>query len=233
MRGWFSRLTDMKSESEMREIVDLFFRDWSAPMHWFGALWRMLELSDLRSVALPKNDAVNRFYRTAEIVRIHVTWERVSRSLPTPPPVDVPSWMAHIGRLDHIGDLREAERILQSWPNPPVDFASWGRLFFMAWIGQKVDFFEDLARVSRTLAGGHKADLIGPAALELRVLWAAYVLSERLRRDPSRDEVMEECQRQGIRVGHWGKTLKRCKLDFLKGASRGRPRVKKGTRSKK
>lgn len=190
----------MKSESEKRETVDLFFRDWSAHIHWFDALWRMLELSELRPTALPKTSAVAKFRRAAEIVRIHLSFECIRQSPPS---------------------------------SPPVDFASWGRLFFIAWIGQKVDFFEDLARVSRTMAGIHKADKICGDAVELMVLRAAYDLAERLRRDPSRDEVIEECQRLGIRVGHWGKTLKRCKLGFLKGASRGRPKVKKKTRTKK
>lgn len=117
------------------------------------------------------------------------------------------------------------------WADFPFD--EWGQLFFNAWLKNDAAFFEDLARVSRTMAGIHKADKIDGDAVELMVLRAAYDLAERLRRDPSRDEVMAECQRLRIRVGHWGKTLKRCKLGFLKGASRGRPKVKKGTRSKK
>lgn len=190
----------MRSESEKRETVDLFFPGWTAPDHWFAALWRMLELSGLRPSALPKIAAVDKFYRATEIVRIHLSWDHLLHRPPT---------------------------------LPPVDFAAWGRLFFTAWIGQNVVFFEDLARVLRTLAGNHKADKEDGGVLELKVLLAAYQLAERLRRNPSRHEVMDECQRLGIRVGHWGKTLKRCKLDFLKGASRGRPKVKKGTRSKK
>lgn len=128
-------------------------------------------------------------------------------------------------------ECEDAMAAAEYWGRFP--FADWGERFFEAWLKNDVAFFEDLARVSRTLAGIHKADKIAGDAVELMVLRAAYDLAERLRRDPSRDEVMAECQRLGIRVGHWGKTLKRCKLDFLKGATRGRPKAKKGTRSKK
>lgn len=125
----------------------------------------------------------------------------------------------------------DAEALAEYWCRFP--FAAWGERFFDAWLKGDVAFFEDLARVARTLAGVHKSDLIGEDAVEKKVLEAALDLAWRLRRDPSRDEVMEECQRLGIHVGSWRHTLKRCKLDFLKGASRGRPKVKKGACSKK
>lgn len=139
---------------------------------------------------------------------------------------------------DQVRIVLEMSKLTHRPPALRVDFSSWGRLLFQAWLTHDVSFFEDLARVSRTLAGVHKADKMDNDALAQKVIWTAYQLAFQLKRDPTRAEVMTECEQSGIRPGNWRKMRVRCHLDFLAGAGRGRPKgkqakAKKRTRSKK
>lgn len=174
---------------------------------WDAAILRMLELQQLRGAARPKHEMVDKLYQA--LSSYAKSWEVAEAS----------------------GDDASLLSLCGSIPT-----SQWGAILFERWLKFDVEFFDDLARVLRTLGGVHKDKVDAP--LELRVIEAAWGLAERLKRDPTRAEVMDECERLDIRPVSWHHMWRRCRLGFLAGAGRGSPKGKRGaakrrTRSKK
>lgn len=106
-----------------------------------------------------------------------------------------------------------------------VDHAAkvFGAEFIAAWCNRDADFFADLKRVALIEAGTRRlpGDCIERAVIEI-----ASELWTKERGNPTREEVMQEAARRGVKPGNWSKTFQRCHLDFLKGRRRGRPTKK-------
>lgn len=105
----------------------------------------------------------------------------------------------------------------------PYEAMVLGAEFLAAWSNRDAAFFEDLARVALIEAGTRR---LAGDCIERAVIEIASELWTKEKGNPTRDEVMQEAKRRGIKPGNWSKTFKRCHLDFLKGRKRGRPSTK-------
>lgn len=105
------------------------------------------------------------------------------------------------------------------------DLGSVAAEFVIRFLNNDFEYFEEVARLLAIRGGkrGGKRNL----PMGARLIAAAEHLKFKLERNPTREELKDEAKRQGIKVGDWTKTLKDCKLDFLKGR-RGRPRKNPG-----
>lgn len=98
-----------------------------------------------------------------------------------------------------------------------------GADFIAAWQNHDFGFFQDLARVAVIQSGARKH---AGDPIESVVIGIASELWTKEKGNPSREDVMLEAKKKGLKVGNWSKTFKRCHLAFLKGRGRGRPSKK-------
>lgn len=122
--------------------------------------------------------------------------------------------------LDMADQKWSADEVLLRQPDAAMVF---GAEFLAAWRNRDASFFKDLARIALIEAGTRRltGDCIERAVIEI-----ASELWTKDKGNPTREEVMREAKRRGIKPGNWSKTFKRCCLDFLKGRGRGRPTEK-------
>lgn len=112
------------------------------------------------------------------------------------------------------------DEVLLRQPDAAMMF---GAEFISAYLNRDNAFFTDLARVALIEAGTRRltGDCIESAVIEI-----ASELWTKDKGNPTREEVMQEAARRGVKPSNWSKTFKRCHLDFLKGRRRGRPTKK-------
>ena len=91
----------------------------------------------------------------------------------------------------------------------------------LAWLNNDFAFFEEFARVEVIASGKRsKRDKIPYE----EVIDTAWDLCTPEKGNPSREEVKQAVEAKGVVVSDWTKAFKKCRLDFLKGRPRGRPK---------
>lgn len=91
----------------------------------------------------------------------------------------------------------------------------------LAWLNRDSSFFEEFARVEVIASG--KRSKRDSVFYEL-VIETAFDLYTPEKGNPSQEEVIQAVKEKGVYVADWTKAFKNCRLDFLKGRRRGRPK---------
>lgn len=91
----------------------------------------------------------------------------------------------------------------------------------LAWLNRDCAFFEEFARVEVIASGKRSKRDTSPYEV---VIDTAFDLYTPAKGNPSREEVIDAVEAKGVTVSDWTKAFKKCRLHFLKGRRRGRPK---------
>ncbi len=126
-----------------------------------------------------------------------------------------------------VQELHERARNDKAWTREdvlsvaPQAVENAGVEVLLAWLNQDVKFFEEFARVEVIASGKNSKRDAKPYELVIETAFDLYTAANG---NPSREVVIEAVKAKGVTVSDWTKAFKNCRLDFLRGTRRGRPK---------